>query len=75
MFNFDEIWIDIKCPKCNYSFEIQMIDARLEKVVYCSNCKCSIHLKDSNNASVHTSTRDINNAFKELDKTLKNLFK
>lgn len=74
MFNIDEIWVDIECPKCNYSFEIQMIDARLEKVVYCPNCKCSIHLKDSD-ASVHTSTREINDVFKELDKTIKNLLK
>lgn len=74
MFNLDEIWIDIECPKCNYPFEIQMIDARLETTVYCPNCKCSIQLKDSD-ASVHTSTRDINNAFNELEKTFKNLFK
>jgi len=74
MFNLDEIWIDINCPKCNYSFGIQMIDVRLEKLVYCPNCKCSIQLKDES-ASVHTSTKNINNAFNELDKTFKNLFK
>jgi len=74
MFNLDEIWIDIECPKCNYSFEIQMIDVRLEKVVYCPNCKCSIQLHDSD-ASVHTSTRDINIALSDLDKTIKNLIK
>lgn len=74
MFNLDEIWIDIYCPKCNYQFEIQMIDARLESKVYCHNCKCTIQLKD-NEASVHTSTKDINQALNDLDKTLKNLFK
>jgi len=74
MFDINEIWIDVNCPKCNYAFEIQMIDARLENVVYCHNCKCSIKLRDES-ASVHTSTRDITNAFNELDKTLKNLFK
>ena len=74
MFNLDEIWIGIECSKCNYTLEIQMIDVRLETVVYCPNCKCSIQLKDSD-ASVHTSTLDINNALNKLDKTFKNLFK
>lgn len=74
MLNLDDIWIDISCPKCNYQFEIQMIDARLESKVYCNNCKCIIHLQDSD-ASVHTSTRDINKALSDLDKTMRNLFK
>jgi Zn finger protein HypA/HybF involved in hydrogenase expression len=74
MFNLDEEWIEINCPKCTYSFEIQMIDVRLETINYCPNCKCSIQLKDQN-ASVYTSTNDINNALNELDKTIKNLFK
>jgi Zn finger protein HypA/HybF involved in hydrogenase expression len=74
MIDINEIWINIECTKCNYSFEIQVIDARLENLVYCPNCKCSIRLKDAD-ASVHTSTRDLNDAFKELDKTLKKLFK
>ena len=74
MFNLDDTWIDINCPKCNYRFEIQMIDVRLESKIYCHNCKFSIQLKDSE-ASVYTSTRDINQALNKLDKTLKNLFK
>lgn len=74
MFNLDEVWVDIYCPKCKYKFEIQMIDARLESKVYCHNCKCIIQLKDSD-ASVHTSTRDINEALNDLEKTFKNIFK
>jgi len=74
MFNLDQIWINAACPKCNYSFEIQIIDARLEKLVYCPNCKCSIQLKDES-ASVHTSTKNINNAINELNKALNISFK
>ncbi|MDH6304356.1 uncharacterized Zn finger protein (UPF0148 family) [Parabacteroides sp. PF5-5] len=74
MFDLDEIWIDVNCPKCNYLFEIQMIDARLEKKVYCPNCKITIKLQDKD-ASVHTSVKDINNALQELNKSLNNLFK
>ena len=74
MFNLDNTWIDIYCPKCKYQFEIQIIDARLESKLYCHNCKCTIQLQD-NEASVHTSTRDINQALNDLDKTLRNLFK
>lgn len=65
MFNLDNLWIEIYCPKCKYQFEIQMIDARLETTVYCHNCKCSIQLKDEE-ASIHNATQildDINQKF------------
>lgn len=66
MIDFDEIWIDICCPKCNYPFEVQMIDAKLECLVYCPNCKASIKLTD-NNASIHSAETELNNLFDNLN--------
>ena len=74
MINIEEIWIDIYCPKCSYSFNVQMIDLKLQSIVYCDNCKSSIKLTDQD-ASVHNSIKDINNSLIELEQTFKNIFK
>lgn len=74
MINISFMWIDINCPKCKYGIQIQLIDVKNEAVIYCHNCKSSIHLKD-NDASSHKGVSDINNAFDKLNKTLKNLGK
>jgi len=67
-------WIPINCPKCDYSFEIQLVDAKLESTVYCHNCKSGIQLIDSN-ASTTRGIKEIEDAFEDLNNTLKNLFK
>jgi len=63
-------WIDIECPKCGYQLEIQLIDAKTEKTIFCHNCKIGIRLQDSE-ASVHNSIESINHAINELE----NIFK
>ena len=73
-FNISKTWFQINCPKCNYSFEIQFMDAKLQSIVYCHNCKCSIHLVDGN-ASAACGIRKIEDAFEDLNKTIKKLFK
>ena len=74
MIDFNLIWVDINCPKCKYGIQVQLVDVKNETVVNCHNCKSSIQLKD-NEASSHQGIRDINQAFEELTKTLKNLGK
>jgi Zn ribbon nucleic-acid-binding protein len=51
----------MECPKCGYQDEIQLIDAKTEKTVFCHNCKCQIKLYD-NEASVHSGIDSMNNA-------------
>jgi len=74
MIDFNYIWVDIECPKCNYQDEVQLIDAKSEKSIFCNNCKSIIQLQDSE-ASVHTSVESINNALKDLDDLFKNFGK
>lgn len=71
LFDLEKIWIDINCPNCNYGFEVQMIDAKLQCTVICNNCKSSIQLIDQT-ASVHTSINSINQSFKDLENIFKN---
>lgn len=74
MIDISKTWISIHCPKCNYSFDIQLQDAKLQSTVYCHNCKQSIRLVDST-ASLSRGINSINDAFEDLNNTLKNLFK
>ncbi len=74
MFDFNFQWIDFNCSKCKYQIHTQIIDVKNECIVYCHNCKTSIKLKDES-ASSHKSIKNINKAFNELNKTLKNFGK
>lgn len=74
MFDLNNTWITIECPNCNYQDEIQLIDAKTEKLIFCNNCKVSIQLKDDN-SSVHSGIKGINNAMKDLENLLKNFGK
>jgi len=74
MIDFDNLWVEMECPKCGYQDEIQLIDAKTEKTIYCHNCKIQIRLSDSE-ASVHTGIDNMSDALKELENTLKNFGK
>lgn len=74
MFDLNYIWVDIACPKCNYQDEMQLIDAKSEKLIFCNNCKVGIQLQDSE-ASVHSGIENINKAFKDIDDLFKNFGK
>jgi hypothetical protein len=74
MFDLNWTWVEIECPNCKYQDEIQLVDAKTERVIFCHNCKSSIELKDSD-ASVHSGIDSINRAVREFEKALKNFGK
>jgi len=70
-FNLGQEWIEMQCPNCTYSIEVQLIDFRLQSTIFCNNCKYSIALVDSE-ASVHTSVAAIDQTHKDLLNIFKN---
>jgi hypothetical protein len=70
MIDLNYMWVEINCPRCGYIDEIQLIDAKTEKTIFCHNCKVNIKLSD-NEASVHSGINNINSALNELE----NIFK
>lgn len=72
--NFDHTWIDIECPQCGYSIEIQLIDIKSETIIFCHNCKTCIRLED-NEASIHNGINSINKTINDLDKIIKTIGK
>lgn len=74
MLNINDSWIEVNCPKCQYLLDVKLVDVKLEKKIYCHNCKITIQLKDES-ASIHTGTKRINDLMNKFEKTLKKLAK
>lgn len=72
MINIDYIWIEIYCPKCQYQIDVQLIDVKNEKTIFCHNCKININLIDKE-ASTHKGVENINTSLKNLEKQFKTL--
>ena len=74
MIDLNYTWFDIECPRCKYADEIQLVDAKIEVLYFCNNCKVKIQIQD-NEGSVHNGIDTMNNIFKDLDKLFKNFGK
>ena len=66
------MFIDLCCPRCGYIQDVQLIDVRLQRLIFCPACKSRIQLVDVD-ASIHAgaeqieqSMRDLFNAFGQL---------
>jgi transcription elongation factor Elf1 len=68
--NFNNTWIDFECPACNYQDQLQLVDIKTERTIFCNNCKISIRLVDEN-ASTHIGIESINKTFKDFEDLLK----
>lgn len=65
--------IQVDCPTCRRKHNATFNDVGKQKVIHCY-CGTNIQLRDDK-GSVKRSVNDINKAFKELEKTLKNFGK
>ena len=66
--------IDIKCPNCNGSIKINLGQVSRQQVVKCNSCYQNVQIQDSN-GSARKGIRDMNKAFKDLEKTFKSFGK
>jgi len=72
MIDLSETEVSLKCPKCSFPLKVKMKQISNEEKVICGKCKTEIQLKDKD-GSTKKGIREVNNAFKELQKTLKNM--
>lgn len=64
--------VNINCPSCNGIIKVTLSQAANEETIVCTSCQSDIHLQDNNN-SVKKSIKNVNQGFKNLEKTLKSL--
>lgn len=74
MFNLLYNWINLDCPSCGYNFEVMVRDIKLEEPCFCHNCKKKINLIDSD-ASFHTGLNHLDQSVKDLENTIKKIFR
>ncbi len=67
-------WVDFECPKCNYPDEIQLVDIKTEKTVFCHNCKIMIQLKDGE-ASMYSAISSMSNGINKINDIFKKMSK
>jgi uncharacterized protein with von Willebrand factor type A (vWA) domain len=65
--------IEAECPSCEYVFEIQMLDARVQAFRRCPCCRQLIRLVDSG-GSMYGELEDVDRAMESFERTLKDLF-
>lgn len=63
------MWIDFECSNCGYADEIQLIDVKTQKTIFCHNCKAIIEVIDDE-ASASTGIDAMNKAVKDLENIL-----
>ena len=64
-FSFESAFIELVCPRCGYVQDVQLLDARLERRMFCPGCKSTIQLVDGE-ASTHTALEQADQALKDL---------
>lgn len=68
----DRAFIDAPCPRCSYPVEIQLLDVRLQRRVFCPNCKVEIQLVDDD-GSAEIGLRKIDAAVDQLREVARNV--
>ena len=62
---FLHAWIPINCPRCDYSFEVQMLDVLCQVWRWCPCCRVHIRLIEPA-GEVSGALRDVSYAWRRL---------
>lgn len=71
---FDDLFVTLGCPNCDYGMDVELLSVRLEERIFCPCCKVTIQLVDAG-ANVHAAQEDIESAMKDFERDLKKLNK
>jgi len=63
-------WIDVDCPGCDFGFEVQLLDVRVQAYTRCPCCRQRIRLIDGG-GSTFGALEDIDQAMRSLEQTLR----
>jgi hypothetical protein len=74
LLDLDHAFIDVTCPLCAFQFEVQLLDARTQVWRWCPCCRVRIRLIEPD-GSVSLGVADVEAAMRDLEKTMRNVFK
>ena len=69
---FDNLFVILTCPNCNYGMDVEMLSIRLQATIFCPCCKVIIQLFDAD-GSAHNSQEKFNSAVKDLENQIEKL--
>jgi hypothetical protein len=64
-FDLNRLFVSTECPACSYALDVQLIDVRLQRIIFCPNCKASVQLVD-HEASMAGAHRKIENEINRI---------
>lgn len=67
-------WIDVDCPACGFSLEIQIMDVLCQVYRRCPCCRSRIHLVEAG-GEMHGALASVDSAFDDLERNLNRLFR
>jgi uncharacterized Zn finger protein (UPF0148 family) len=65
VFRFESGFVELICPRCGYTQDVQLLDVRLERQIFCPGCKSTIQVVDEG-ASTHTALEQADQAMRDL---------
>jgi predicted Zn finger-like uncharacterized protein len=74
MIDLNKQKLDIECPNCSRKLQVTLEQVAKEVSVNCPSCRQGIKLVDKGKSTA-SGMKNLNKAFSDLDKSLKNLFK
>lgn len=74
MLDLDHTSVEVSCPACGFELEIQLLDVRTQVWRWCPCCRARIRLLEPD-GSMSVGLARAEDAFRDLGKTMKKLFK
>lgn len=71
---FAQSWIDVDCPACGFSLEIQLVDLLCQVYRRCPCCRCRIHLIEAG-GEMHGALASMDSAVRDLERDLSRIFR
>lgn len=66
--------IEVQCPRCEFGFEVELVDAYCQTYRWCPCCRALIHLVEPA-GEVHGAIEEIDSAMRGLQRQLKGMFR
>jgi hypothetical protein len=74
LLNLDQVLLEVPCPGCGYRLQVQLVDAHTQVWRWCPCCRTRVRLVEPD-GSVSVGLTGADEAMRELEATMKNLFR
>jgi DNA-directed RNA polymerase subunit RPC12/RpoP len=73
VFDLGAATVEMPCPACTYVSDVALVDVRTQSAVWCPCCRSRILLREPD-GSASVAIKQVEQAMRDLEKTMKGLF-